>query len=105
MSSANRAASWEDVLTTVRDGVNSRKGDWADLCDKARVSYHWLRRFAEGAYKSPDAHRVERLAGALGFEVSFSIGRDAPSQPRGGAASKLAPPPPGGRPSGRRAAS
>ncbi len=76
MSSAEfHDVSWPQALKLVRAAVNDKKGEWEEICKRANVGYHWLRRFAEGISKSPDAHRVGRVAVVLGLPIRFSIPR------------------------------
>ena len=75
--------SWPEALIQIRAAVNGKKREWQPLCKKAHVGYHWLRRFAEGISKSPDAHRVSRVAVALGLPIRFQIPREPVAAPQG----------------------
>lgn len=50
-----------NILDTVIDDLQRRKGDWPAIAEKADVSYSWLTKFAQGKINNPGIRTVDRL--------------------------------------------
>ena len=50
-----------DTITTLRNDLNRRKGDWPTLCKATGLSYHWLTKFAQGKIAEPGIRKAEKV--------------------------------------------
>jgi hypothetical protein len=49
------------LISSVRDELVARKGDWPDICRQTEISYSWLTKFAQARLENPGAARLEKL--------------------------------------------
>lgn len=50
-----------DTITTIRESLQSRRGDWPLICSTTGLSYWWLTKFAQGRIREPGLSKIERL--------------------------------------------
>lgn len=58
-------------IEAVRAELNTRKGQWPEICSRTGLRYWWLVKFADGRILEPGASKIDRLrADLLAFNAS-----------------------------------
>lgn len=49
------------LVTTIRNELVARKGDWPTVCRQTKLSYWWVTKFAQGRIENPGVRKLETL--------------------------------------------
>ncbi|HDR9028734.1 TPA: hypothetical protein QDB14_002933 [Burkholderia vietnamiensis] len=49
------------LVTTIRDELVARKGEWPNVCRQTNLSYWWVTKFAQGRIENPGVRKLETL--------------------------------------------
>lgn len=58
-----------DLDQRVKDALDSKRGDWPGIAEKAGVSHSWISQYVRGKIPNPGFETLKRLHGAL-FEAA-----------------------------------
>lgn len=55
----------EQLDTKVREGLESRRGEWKTIAESAKVSHSWISQFVRGKIPNPGFATLQRLQKTL----------------------------------------